>query len=64
MIMLDHKPRYTVQLKLHGDSLEVMQIKDIGNRNLTDTEKAGVESALTTALNSRNDELSETLVES
>ena len=64
MIMLDHKPRYTVQLKLRGNSLDVVQIKDIGNRNLTDDEKAGVESALTTALNSRTDELTEAVAKS
>ena len=57
MIMLDHKPRYTVQMRLDGKTLRVAQMKDIANRNLNEEQKRDLEEALNKALNRRSDEL-------
>ena len=64
MIMLDNKPRYTVQLKLRGQSLDVVQIKDIGNRQLSQDEQDKVEAAIGTALLTREQELNKDAAES
>ena len=60
MVMLDHKPRYTVQMKLSGTTLHVSQMKDIANRNLDATQKRELEEALNKALNRRTEELEPT----
>jgi hypothetical protein len=57
MIMLDNKPRFTAQLNLKGITLDVSQIKDISNKNLTDTQKKEIEVALSQALEQRSQEL-------
>ena len=50
LAMVDHKPRYTIQLKLSDGVLVVDQIADIGNRRLTDAEKDFVEKSIAYAL--------------
>ena len=50
LAMVDHKPRYTIQLKLSDGVLVVDQIADIGNRRLSDTEKDFVEKSIAYAL--------------
>jgi hypothetical protein len=50
LAMVDHKPRYTIQLKLSDGVLVVDQIADIGNRRLTDEEKNFVEKSIAYAL--------------
>jgi len=50
LAMVDHKPRYTIQLKLSDGTLVVDQIADIGNRRLSDEEKDFVEKSIAVAL--------------
>jgi hypothetical protein len=50
LAMVDHKPRYTIQLKLSDGVLVVDQIADIGNRRLSDPEKDFVEKSIAYAL--------------
>jgi len=50
LAMLDHKPRYTIQLKLSDGTLMVDQIADIGNRRLSDIEKDFVQKSIAVAL--------------
>ena len=57
MVMLDNKPRYTIQLKLRSNSLDVVQIKDIGNRSLSQDEQDRVEAAVGSAILMREEEL-------
>ena len=63
MIMVDNKPRYTVQMTLSADTLKVSQIKDVGNRTLSTDEKTVVETALTKALTARAKDLADALPE-
>ena len=48
--MVNHKPRYTIQLKLSDGVLVVDQIADIGNRRLSDVEKDFVQKSIAVAL--------------
>ena len=50
LAMVDHKPRYTIQLKLSDGVLVVDQIADIGNRRLSDPERDFVEKSIAYAL--------------
>ena len=50
LAMVDHKPRYTIQLKLSDGVLVVDQIADIGNRRLSDEEKDFVQKSIAYAL--------------
>ena len=50
LAMVDHKPRYTIQLKLSDGVLVVDQIADIGNRRLSDPEKDFVQKSIAYAL--------------
>jgi hypothetical protein len=50
LAMVDHKPRYTIQLKLSDGTLVVDQIADIGNRRLSDEEKDFVQKSIAYAL--------------
>ena len=50
LAMVDHKPRYTIQLKLSDGVLVVDQMADIGNRRLSDEEKYFVQNSIAYAL--------------
>ena len=50
LAMVNHKPRYTIQLKLSDGVLVVDQIADIGNRRLSDEEKDFVQKSIAYAL--------------
>jgi hypothetical protein len=50
LAMVDHKPRFTIQLKLSDGVLVVDQIADIGNRRLSDEEKDFVQKSIAYAL--------------
>ena len=50
LAMVDHKPRYTIQLKLSDGVLVVDQIADIGNRRLSEDEKDFVQKSIAYAL--------------
>ena len=50
LAMVDHKPRYTIQLKLSDGVLVVDQIADIGNRRLSEPEKDFVQKSIAYAL--------------
>ena len=50
LAMVDHKPRYTIQLKLSDGVLVVDQIADIGNRRLSDEERDFVQKSIAYAL--------------
>ena len=50
LAMVDHKPRFTIQLKLSDGTLLVDQIADIANKRLKDEEKQFVEHGIGRAL--------------
>ncbi len=50
LAMVNHKPRYTIQLKLSDGVLVVDQIADIGNRRLSDEERDFVQKSIAYAL--------------
>ena len=50
LAMVDHKPRYTIQLKLSDGVLVVDQIADIGNRRLSEPERDFVQKSIAYAL--------------
>ncbi len=50
LAMVNHKPRYTIQLKLSDGVLVVDQIADIGNRRLSQEERDFVEKSIAYAL--------------
>ena len=50
LAMVDHKPRFTIQLKLSDGTLLVDQIADIANKRLNDEEKQFVEHGIGRAL--------------
>ena len=53
LVMIDNKPRYTVQLTVDNGVMHVSQIADVGNARLDDTARAIVENQLKMALNIR-----------
>jgi len=57
LCMIDNKPRYTVQLTVDNGVMTVNQIADIGNRRLSDVERANVEDAFKEALHQRETQL-------
>jgi len=50
LAMVNHKPRFTIQLKLSDGVLVVDQIADIGNRRLSDEERDFVQKSIAYAL--------------
>ena len=53
LVMIDNKPRYTVQLTVDNGVMHVSQIADIANGRLNDIDRAIVEHQLKMALNIR-----------
>ncbi len=53
LVMIDNKPRYTVQLTVDNGVMHVSQIADIANARLNDIDRAIVEDQLKMALNVR-----------
>ena len=53
LVMIDNKPRYTVQLTVDNGVMHVSQIADIANARLNDMDRAIVEHQLKMALNVR-----------
>lgn len=58
LVMIDNKPRYTVQLTVDNGVMRVDQIADIGNRRLNDQERSTIEDAFKDALQQRESQLS------
>jgi hypothetical protein len=50
LVMIDNKPRYTVQLIVENGVMHVSQIADVGNARLNDIDRAIVEHQLKKAL--------------
>ena len=57
LVMIDNKPRYTVQLTVDNGVMRVDQIADIGNRRLNDQERSTIEDAFKDALQQRESQL-------
>jgi len=53
LVMIDNKPRYTVQLTVNNGVMHVSQIADVGNARLNDIDRAIVEDQLKMALHVR-----------
>ena len=53
LVMIDNKPRYTVQLTVDNGVMHVSQIADIANARLNDIDRAIVEDQFKMALNVR-----------
>ena len=58
LVMVDGKPRYTVQLRVDNGMMVVSQIADIGNRRLDDSERSDVQDAFKQSLQLREKQLS------
>lgn len=58
LVMIDGKPRYTVQLRVDNGMMVVSQIADISNARLDDLERSKVEEAFKQALQLREKQLS------
>lgn len=58
LVMIDGKPRYTVQLKVDNGMMVVSQIADISNARLDDLERSNVREAFKQALQLREKQLS------
>lgn len=58
LCMMNNTPRYTIQLTVDNGVMNVKQIADIGNRRLTDIERADVQEAFQAALHIRESQLS------
>ena len=58
LVMIDSKPRYTVQLKVDNGMMVVSQIADISNERLNDLERSDVQDAFKQALQLREKQLS------
>lgn len=58
LCMINSTPRYTIQLTVDNGVMDVKQIADIGNRRLTDIERANVQEAFQSALHIRESQLS------
>jgi len=58
LVMIDGKPRYTVQLKVDNGMMVVSQIADISNARLDDLERSNVQDAFKQALQLREKQLS------
>jgi len=57
LVMIDGKPRYTVQLKVDNGMMVVSQIADISNAGLDDLERSNVQDAFKQALQLREKQL-------
>lgn len=58
LVMIDGKPRYTVQLRVDNGMMVVSQIADISNARLDDLERSNVQDAFKQALQLREKQLS------
>ena len=58
LVMIDGKPRYTVQLRVDNGMMVVSQIADISNKRLEDSERFDVQNAFKQCLQLREKQLS------
>ncbi len=59
LVMLDQKPRFTIQLKLDQGVMRIEQTADVSNARPVPSERGAVEHGLQTAFNQRSTQLSE-----